>query len=89
MEGCQRYDGNRMDLRWGRCSGEGVGWDRLCWRSIGDLVSNNCQAIAVACSLIQRMMVTSCVVCTMWCAPSVLSIIAGLKSTILDIIPKE
>ena len=32
---------------------------------------------------------TSHVVCTVWCAPGVLSIIAGLKSTILTMIPKE
>ena len=39
--GCWRCDRNRMDLRWGRCSREGAGWNRLCWRSIGDLVSNS------------------------------------------------
>ena len=40
-------------------------------------------------SLIWRMMVTSHVVCGVWYAPSVFSIIAGLKSTMLTIIPKE
>ena len=34
-------------------------------------------------------MVTSHVVCAVWCAPGVLSIIAGLKSTILNMLPKE
>ena len=30
-----------MDLRWGRCSREGAGWNGLCQRFIGDPVSNN------------------------------------------------
>ena len=40
-EGCQRCDGSRMDLRQGKCSGEEVAWDRLCQRSISDLISNS------------------------------------------------
>ena len=40
MEGCQRCDGNRMDLRQGKGSGEEVAWDGLCQRSISDLISN-------------------------------------------------
>ena len=30
-----------MGLRWGRCSREGVEWNRLCWRFIGNPVSNS------------------------------------------------
>ena len=40
MEGCWKCDRNRMDLRQGKCSREEVAWDRLCWRSISDLISN-------------------------------------------------
>ena len=41
MEGCWRCDGSRMDLGWGRCSGEEAVQDGLCQRSIRDLISNN------------------------------------------------
>ena len=40
MEGCQRCDGDRMDLGQERYSGEEGAWDGLCQRSIGDLTSN-------------------------------------------------
>ena len=40
IEGCQRCDGNRVDLRQGKCSREGVVPDGLCQRSISDLISN-------------------------------------------------
>ena len=40
MEGSWRCDGNRMDLRWGKCSGEEVAQDKFCWRSIRDPISN-------------------------------------------------
>ena len=39
-EECQRWDGNRMGSNWRRYSGEGVEQNGLCWRSIGDLVSD-------------------------------------------------
>ena len=47
MEGCQRCDGNRTDLRQGKCSGEEAVQDGLCQRSIGDLISNIKSAMKV------------------------------------------
>ena len=44
-EGCWRCDGNRMDLGWERYSGEEVAWERLCWRSIGDLYLTKVQKL--------------------------------------------
>ena len=40
MEGCQRCDGNRMDLGWGRCSGEGWNGMNFVRDPIGNSASN-------------------------------------------------
>ena len=44
MEECWRWDGNRTEVNWRgeqRYSEEGVEWNGLSQRSIGNLVSNN------------------------------------------------